>query len=367
MAEASGGGVRWSLDGLFASAADAREHAERALADARSFAERWSGRLADLDGATFAVALAELADLRAARQEAEYYHYLAESTDSENAEIRDLGAWLEPRLTEIANVIRGFELAWIGLPADTAERLLAAPEVAGEAHAAEQAPPFRPVHAVGARGAAAQRARRDGAQGLADALQPARVDADDRLRRRRRIGAAHRLPAHVLPRLPRPGPAPASQRGAARARRAGAAGPGAVLRHDRRRQAAARPAPGLSRADAAHEPRERAGDRRGAGDARRGRSRVSARAAVVARESALPGAARALVLRHQGAAGDTEPILWPEAVELATAAFDGSRPSSPRSRSGSSTSAASMPSRAAASTAEPSAPASASGRPRTCS
>ena len=111
------------------------QHAERALADARSFAERWSGRLADLDGATFAEALAELADLRAARQEAEYYHYLAESTDSENAEIRDLGAWLEPRLTEIANVIRAFELAWIGLPADTAERLLASPEVAGEAHA----------------------------------------------------------------------------------------------------------------------------------------------------------------------------------------------------------------------------------------
>jgi oligoendopeptidase F len=130
-----GAGVRWSLDGLFASAADARTHAERALTDAKSFAERWSGRLADLDGGTLAEALSELADLRAARQEAEHYHYLAESTDSENAEIRDLGAWLEPRLTEIANVIRAFELEWIGLPADTAERLLASPEVAGEAHA----------------------------------------------------------------------------------------------------------------------------------------------------------------------------------------------------------------------------------------
>jgi oligoendopeptidase F len=65
----------------------------------------------------------------------EYYHYLAESTDSENAEIRDLGAWLEPRLTELANVIRAFELEWIGLPADTADRLLGSPEVAGEAHA----------------------------------------------------------------------------------------------------------------------------------------------------------------------------------------------------------------------------------------
>ena len=125
----------WSLDALFASADDARAHAESALAEANAFAERWSGRLADLDGATLAEALAELADLRAARQEAKYYHYLAESTDSENAEIRDLGAWLEPRLTELANVIRGVELEWIGLPADTADRLLGSPEVAGEAHA----------------------------------------------------------------------------------------------------------------------------------------------------------------------------------------------------------------------------------------
>jgi oligoendopeptidase F len=130
-----GAGVRWSLDALFVSAGDARTHTERALGDAKAFADRWSGRLDDLDGATLAEALVELADLRAARQEAEYYHYLAESTDSENAEIRDLGAWLEPRLTELANVIRAFELEWIGLPADTADRLLGAPEVAGEAHA----------------------------------------------------------------------------------------------------------------------------------------------------------------------------------------------------------------------------------------
>jgi oligoendopeptidase F len=139
-----GAGVRWSLTGLFASADDARGHTERALADAKAFAERWSGRLAQLDGATLAEALTELSDLRAARQEAEYYHYLAESTDSENAEIRDLGAWLEPRLTEIANVVRAFELEWIGLPADTAERLLSSPEVARDAHSLRKLRRFVP-------------------------------------------------------------------------------------------------------------------------------------------------------------------------------------------------------------------------------
>lgn len=133
--QTGGAGVRWSLDALFASADDARAHAELALGDAKAFAERWSGRLADLDGATLAEALVELGDLRAAREEADYYHFLAESADSENAEIRDLGAWLEPRLTEIANVIRAFELEWIGLAGDTAERLLASPEVARDAHA----------------------------------------------------------------------------------------------------------------------------------------------------------------------------------------------------------------------------------------
>ena len=133
--EAGGAGVYWSLEGLFASNEDGRAHAERALADAKEFAERWSGRLADLDGAALAQALGELGDLRASRQEAEYFHYLAESTDSENAETRDLGAWLEPRLTEIGNVVRAFELEWIGLPADAAARLLASPEVAGDAHA----------------------------------------------------------------------------------------------------------------------------------------------------------------------------------------------------------------------------------------
>ena len=131
----AGEGVRWSLDGLFGSNEDARAHAERALGDAKAFAERWSGRLAELDGATLAAALAELADLRASRQEAEYYHLLAETTDSENAEIRDLGAWLEPRLTEIGNAIRAFELEWIGLPAEAAEHLLASPEIAADAHA----------------------------------------------------------------------------------------------------------------------------------------------------------------------------------------------------------------------------------------
>ena len=173
-----------------------RAHTPSALlADAQSFAERWSGRLADLDGASLAEALAELGDLRAARQEAEYYHYLAESTDSENAEIRDLGAWLEPRLTEIANVIRAFELEWIGLPADTAERLLGVARGRRRGACSEQAPPFRPVHAVGARGAAAQRARRDRAQGLADALQPASLDAHHRLRLRRAGRSRTRSPS----------------------------------------------------------------------------------------------------------------------------------------------------------------------------
>jgi len=133
--ETAAAGVRWTLDGLFASADDARTHAERASGDAKAFAERWSGRLGELDGAGLADALAELGELRAAHDEAEYYHFLAESTDSEDAEIRDLGAWLEPRLTEIANVVRAFELEWIGLPAETAERLLASSEVARDAHA----------------------------------------------------------------------------------------------------------------------------------------------------------------------------------------------------------------------------------------
>jgi oligoendopeptidase F len=131
----AGGGVRWSLDGLFASAAAMREHTERTRAAAEELAERWGGRLAELDGATLARALVELADLRSSRQEAEYYHLLAEATDSDNPEVRDLGAWLEPRLTEIGNAIRAFELEWIGLPEETAERLLDAPEVAGDVHA----------------------------------------------------------------------------------------------------------------------------------------------------------------------------------------------------------------------------------------
>ena len=140
----AGAGVRWSLDRLFTSHDEARAHAERTLAAAAAFGKRWSGRLAELDGAALAEALAELADLRASRQEAEYYHYLAESTDSENAEIRDLGAWLEPRLTEIGNAIRSFELEWIGLPAEAADRLLAAPEVANEAHALRKLRQFIP-------------------------------------------------------------------------------------------------------------------------------------------------------------------------------------------------------------------------------
>jgi oligoendopeptidase F len=76
-----------------------------------------------------------LAQLRAARQEADYYSFMAASADSDDADVQDLAAWLDERLTALGNSIRAFELEWMALPEQRAEELASAAEVAGDAHA----------------------------------------------------------------------------------------------------------------------------------------------------------------------------------------------------------------------------------------
>lgn len=127
-------GVRWDLSGLAADPADARARADAAAAAAADFEQRWRPRLESLDGPSLAELLAELADLRSAREEATAYGYLAGSTDAGSTEAQDTEAYLEEKATAIGNAVRFFELSWLALTDERAAELAAAPEVAADSY-----------------------------------------------------------------------------------------------------------------------------------------------------------------------------------------------------------------------------------------
>ena len=224
-----------------------------------------------------------------------------------------------------------FELAWIGLPADTAESVCsAAPEVAGEAHALSKLRRSVPYtlsepeeRLLNERDATALKAWQTLFNRHVSTL-------DYRLRLRQRLGAAHRLPAHVAPRLPGPGPAPASQR----RRCASSWCPSSPSW----RSATTRSSPTgcwSTGSSGYPEPMLRT-------NLENELETGEVMAMLDAVEAAYPLAQRWLRVKARclelpvlsfsdirAPLGDTEPMLWPEAVELATGAFDASRPSSP--------------------------------------
>ena len=127
-------GVRWDLSRIVTDAAAARTLADETRAACDTFAERYRGRVADLDAAGLATALSEIAEIDNAISRAGSYVGLRRSVDVNDDEARDLEATIEQQYVQIANTLRFFELEWIALDDDRAEELAAAPEVAGDSH-----------------------------------------------------------------------------------------------------------------------------------------------------------------------------------------------------------------------------------------
>jgi oligoendopeptidase F len=133
--ESGAQGIRWDLTPLAPSEDAMKERLDAAVADAATFVERRSAdAIASASAGELATALGELADLRAARREGEYWTMLLTWTDSENPAVHDVQAWVNDRLPQLDEAIRHFELAWTALPDERADGLANDDAVARDRH-----------------------------------------------------------------------------------------------------------------------------------------------------------------------------------------------------------------------------------------
>ena len=127
-------GVRWDLSRIVTDAAAARTLAEETRAACDAFAERYRGRIAELDAAGLAAALAEIAEIDNAISRAGSYVGLRRSVDVNDDEARDLEAVIEQQYVQIAQ-----HAALLRAGVDRARRrprrgARSAPDVARDSH-----------------------------------------------------------------------------------------------------------------------------------------------------------------------------------------------------------------------------------------
>ena len=122
-----------------------KERLEAAVADAVAFVKRWSAKsLGTIEPASLRALLCELADLRAARDEAKHWAFMLTRTDSENPAVLDIRAWVDNRLPRLDDAIRHFELAWMALPDDRVRSLAEDEAVVRDRHYLLSVRRFRP-------------------------------------------------------------------------------------------------------------------------------------------------------------------------------------------------------------------------------
>lgn len=132
-------GVRWDLSDLFAAPTDPRidETLDSTKTAADDFAAHYRGTVNVAGGPTpshLKTALDRLADLNDGLSRVAYYAHLIYDTDTRNTEYRGLLQKVEQRLTELRNILLFFDLEWLELPDDVADRIANAPELAEYRH-----------------------------------------------------------------------------------------------------------------------------------------------------------------------------------------------------------------------------------------
>ncbi len=134
-AESGAQGVRWDLTLLAPGEEAMKERLDRGVEDAAAFAGRWPAEsLGEIEPSRLATLLAELAELRATRKEAEYWAMMLTWTESENPAVLDVQAAVDGSLPHLDDAIRHFELAWTSLPDDRARELAGDEAVAQNRH-----------------------------------------------------------------------------------------------------------------------------------------------------------------------------------------------------------------------------------------
>jgi oligoendopeptidase F len=127
-------GVRWDLSPLFSSVEAARDAIDPALERARAFESTWRGRLDGIAPAQLAEALAELGAIENVLNRIGSYSMLRKAVDVTSEQNRDLGATVDAAVVQAQNALRFFELEWLALDQEQAERLATAPELERDRH-----------------------------------------------------------------------------------------------------------------------------------------------------------------------------------------------------------------------------------------
>ncbi len=131
----SAAGVRWDLSDLFAGPDDPALPATLEEIDqrARAFAARYRGTVNTPDGPApdhLLTALREWEDLAELMERVEGYAHLLYAAQTDSQVARNLMEQVDQRLTAARNEVLFFELEWLALPNEVAERVAAAPELA---------------------------------------------------------------------------------------------------------------------------------------------------------------------------------------------------------------------------------------------
>jgi oligoendopeptidase F len=121
----------WDLEPLVGGEGDAGVEArmQEALTRAQSFAERYAGKLGELDGAGLAQAMRKLAEIYELVGRAGTYAGLRFSTDTANPANGALLQKVQEGETALETTLLFFELEWAALPQERAEELLTDPDL----------------------------------------------------------------------------------------------------------------------------------------------------------------------------------------------------------------------------------------------
>ncbi len=143
----SAAGVQWNLSDLYAGLDDPAIERDLNVAQERAsaFAQKYRGRLREgIAPQALCEALTELESIYEQMDKPLIYAHLLHASDTQNPKHGALLQATQERNTQIRQQLLFFELEWMDLPDDIAQRLISAPEVARYRHYLEKARLFRP-------------------------------------------------------------------------------------------------------------------------------------------------------------------------------------------------------------------------------
>jgi len=126
--------ARWNLADLYPDLDSLDKDLERAMEEAVSFEDRFRGMVTELGAQDLSQAIQQFEDLLIRLDRVMSYAYLDWCTDTEDPARGALLQRTREAYTQIIKKVLFFELEWVAANDDTAQRLLASPELSGFRH-----------------------------------------------------------------------------------------------------------------------------------------------------------------------------------------------------------------------------------------